>query len=123
MIGAPPVRSPSLTDYPSCDQQVKRLADELWGDRSPAAEIAERRLGKGRIFTGAGIQPGPGQTGGGLYPDEHVIRQVLDRIGVVPDFEADRDLRFAHRRDRCDSTSISSPTLNPPPSRRPAGSG
>ena len=100
VIGAPPVRSPGLTDYPSCDQQVKRLADELWGDRSPAAEIAERRLGKGRILAGAGISPSQDQNAGGLYPDEHIIRQVLDRIGVAPDFEADRDLRFAHRRDR-----------------------
>jgi hypothetical protein len=99
VIGARPVRSPSLMDYPSCDAQVKRLADELWGESSPATEIAERFVGKGRIITGAGSPPGPAQTGGGLYPEEHVIRQVLDRTGVVPDFEADRHLRLTHRRD------------------------
>ena len=78
---------------------MKRLAHELWGESRSAAEITERPVGKGRIITGAGIQPGPGQTGGELYPEERVIRQILDRIGVVPDFEADRDLRFTHRRD------------------------
>jgi hypothetical protein len=99
VIGSRPVRSPSLTDYPSCDAQLKRLADELWGESSPTTELTERFVGKGRIITGTGIPPGPGQTGGGLYPEEHVIRQVLKRIGADPDFEADQHLRFTHRRD------------------------
>jgi len=99
VIGARPVRSPSLMDYPNCDAEVKRLADELWGESSPAAESVERFVGKGRIIAGAGIPPGSGPSEGGLYPEEHLIRQVLDRIGVVPDFEADRHLRFTHRRD------------------------
>ena len=99
VIGARPVRSPSLSDLPNCDEQVRRLANELWGQSSSTTEIVERSVGKGRIFTGAGIQPSPGQNGGELYPDEHVMRQILDRIGVTPDLEADRNLRFAHRRD------------------------
>ncbi|MBI4998064.1 MAG: polymer-forming cytoskeletal protein, partial [Rhodocyclales bacterium] len=31
VVGAPPVRSPSLSGYPQCDQEVKKLAAELWG--------------------------------------------------------------------------------------------
>ena len=30
VIGPRPTKSPSLTDYPNCDAEVKRLADELW---------------------------------------------------------------------------------------------
>ncbi|MBI2929896.1 MAG: glycoside hydrolase family 2 [Verrucomicrobia bacterium] len=32
VLGPPPSRSPSLEHYPACDEEVKRLADELWGD-------------------------------------------------------------------------------------------
>ena len=100
-------------DYPSCDAQVKRLADELWGESSPATGIAERLVGKGRIITGAGIPPGSAQTGGGLYPEGHVIRQVLDRIGVVPDFEAGSAVSGSRTGGTVRSTFISSPTLEP----------
>ena len=34
VVGPRPVKSPSLSDYPQCDEEVKQLADELWGDRS-----------------------------------------------------------------------------------------
>lgn len=30
-MGSPPRKSPSLTDYPRCDEEVKQLAAELWG--------------------------------------------------------------------------------------------
>ncbi|OGV70699.1 MAG: hypothetical protein A2283_16580 [Lentisphaerae bacterium RIFOXYA12_FULL_48_11] len=32
VLGQPPLRSPSMEDYPSCDAKVKKLADELWGN-------------------------------------------------------------------------------------------
>ncbi|MDR1879984.1 MAG: glycosyl hydrolase, partial [Tannerellaceae bacterium] len=31
VIGLPPEKSPSLSDYPACDSQVQQLAEELWG--------------------------------------------------------------------------------------------
>jgi hypothetical protein len=49
IIGPRPLRSPSLADYPNCDGQVKRLADELWGEGEQATSIQERSLGKGRL--------------------------------------------------------------------------
>ncbi len=62
VIGPRPLKSPSLSGYPQCDDEVKKLADELWGEtRVPAAggpapappeggtQIAERRVGKGRV--------------------------------------------------------------------------
>jgi hypothetical protein len=32
VIGPPPVKSPSLSGYPHCDAEVRKLAEELWGD-------------------------------------------------------------------------------------------
>ena len=47
VIGTPPSQSPSLEDYPQCDEQVKQLAAQLWGQGAPAAE---RAVGKGRLI-------------------------------------------------------------------------
>jgi hypothetical protein len=45
VIGPPPVKSPSLSAYPQCDQEVRRLAEELWG-----GVVGERPFGKGRVI-------------------------------------------------------------------------
>jgi hypothetical protein len=46
VIGPAPLKSPSLSDYPRCDDEVARLAKELWAtgkvaDRSPSRVLAE----------------------------------------------------------------------------------
>lgn len=48
VIGAkPPRKSPSLTDYPRCDEEVVRRADALWADRRfVAGKTAEQLLGE-----------------------------------------------------------------------------
>jgi hypothetical protein len=45
VIGARPRKSPSLSDYPKCDQDVQHLATELWG----TAPVAERPVGQGQV--------------------------------------------------------------------------
>jgi hypothetical protein len=101
VIGTPPRRSPSLAGYPQCDQQVKRLAAELWGEASP---IAEHSLGKGRVIYDAGMPPRdpatPPPPARDLYPDYGMTAQILSRIGLPADFEADGGVRHVHRRDR-----------------------
>ena len=52
VLGNPPVKSPSLQDYPACDGEVKALVKELWGDGAPPAELTERRFGKGCMIWG-----------------------------------------------------------------------
>ncbi|HQH73765.1 MAG TPA: glycosyl hydrolase, partial [bacterium] len=79
VIGAPPRQSPSLSRYPECDQEVKQLAAELWGDAS-GSKITERAYGKGRVvWTTA--------------PEKY-----LDQSGVSADFTGPGALRFIHRR-------------------------
>ena len=79
VIGGRPVRSPSLENYPACDQEVARIATEVWGD---AAEAQERRYGKGRVVWGK-------------KPD-----QVLAEAGIGPDVQLDpkSPLLWIHRR-------------------------
>ncbi|MCL5096016.1 MAG: hypothetical protein M1608_00470, partial [Candidatus Omnitrophica bacterium] len=56
VFGAPPLKSPSLSDYPKCDDEVRRLANELWGGGTAPAQPTERRVGKGRVFWGKEFQ-------------------------------------------------------------------
>jgi hypothetical protein len=46
VIGPPPRKSPSLSGYPQCDAEVKKLADELWGEN--AARVSSAAVGQGR---------------------------------------------------------------------------
>jgi hypothetical protein len=50
VLGAPPLRSPSLSGSPDCDGQVKEIAAELWGEQPPPFDLSERRHGQGRVF-------------------------------------------------------------------------
>ena len=50
VLGPAPTQSPSLQNFPGCDDEVRRLATELWGDRTAA--VGERTVGRGRIIWG-----------------------------------------------------------------------
>jgi hypothetical protein len=52
VVGAPPAKSPSLSEYPKCDEEIKQLTLELWGNHEPPAELTSHPYGKGRIFWG-----------------------------------------------------------------------
>ncbi|NLH74430.1 MAG: hypothetical protein GX456_15380 [Verrucomicrobia bacterium] len=55
VLGRPPRKSPSLKDYPRCDVEVKKLADELWGGDVAPAELVGRQFGKGRVYWGGSV--------------------------------------------------------------------
>ncbi len=46
VYGAPPTASPSLSGYPQCDAEVRKLAKDLWGQPPSAV----RNLGQGRMI-------------------------------------------------------------------------
>jgi hypothetical protein len=95
IYGAPPLASPSLSNYPECDTQVKALAEKLW----TPTPTAERRLGKGRVILDAEAQPGK-ESGVNrpLYPDYTSTVAVLKGTGLPEDFVSDGPLRYGHRR-------------------------
>ncbi len=72
---------------------MKRLADALWGEGPDHAGIVERRVGAGRMITARSM------AGSDLYPDFGTLTGILEKAPVPPDFEADQELRFTHRRD------------------------
>lgn len=56
VVGSPPKKSPSLSGYPQCDEEITRIVDALWGGTEPPAQVAEQRVGKGRILWGGPLQ-------------------------------------------------------------------
>lgn len=90
IVGPRPKRSPSLQDYPRCDQQVEQIAEELWGP-CDGKTVFEHAFGKGRVVWG---KP---------------LTDVFTSLGLKPDFEfdltgADKQLSYVHRVD--DETDI-----------------
>jgi hypothetical protein len=78
--GPRPMRSPSLSAFPGCDDEVARLGAELWGDGAAQSAMA-RRAGKGRVLWGS------------------TPEQALANAGVGPDFAGGALLNWIHRTD------------------------
>ena len=54
VVGPRPGQAPGLGNYPQCDDEVRELADAMWGTRP--AESGERKLGQGRVFWGKPLE-------------------------------------------------------------------
>lgn len=78
VLGPRPVKSPSLSGFPQCDEEVRQVAGELWGN-CDGDQIKERSFGRGRIISGLAVE------------------SVLQRAGVAPDFACPLPWRFLHR--------------------------
>ena len=84
VVGPAPTRSPSMQGYPTCDDEVRQLATELWGGPM-VPPSGERNVGKGKIVWGRSLE------------------DVLAASGSPADLEfrpeaADAKLLFTHRR-------------------------
>ncbi|HUZ47217.1 MAG TPA: glycosyl hydrolase [Terriglobia bacterium] len=85
VVGPKPLHTPGLTAYPDSDAELRRLADEVWGDLDGTTKT-ERSFGQGRVFWG---EP---------------IKSVLEKLNIKPDFEftsrsGDAPINFIHRRE------------------------
>jgi len=96
VIGTPPQKSPSLTDYPNCDIRVKKLAEDLWGSLVLPDEIIERSYGDGCLYWGGSLSSFvPGE----LYPSYKLTAELLSKLNIQEDFtSANNSIRFGHRR-------------------------
>ncbi len=80
VVGPRPQHSPSLADYPECDVEVKKVADELWG-KCDGKTVLENSDGNGRIVWGKSLA------------------DVFAAQNLKPDFEfkGDSQLAYVHR--------------------------
>ena len=69
VIGTAPGMSPSLQDFPACDQRLQAMVTELWG--ANPGPVGERRVGAGRLIWGK------------------TLEEITTADGVSPDFSSD----------------------------------
>ncbi len=79
IVGPPPVRTPDLTNYPACEEELKQIVHRLWGDTRFSGE---RKVGKGRVIWGSTPQ------------------NILGDMGIQTDFSCGTSapFRYIHRR-------------------------
>jgi len=85
VIGRKPSRSNSLKNYPQCDNEVRALADKIWG-ACDGKMILSNNYGKGTVHWGKSV------------------KKVLEELAIPPDFKvigidnSDRHIDYIHQR-------------------------
>ena len=83
IAGRKPTHSPSLSGYPACDDEVRKIGEELWGDADGRSKL-ETSVGAGNVFAGS-------------------LSQLMEKIGLTPPVilsEGDKkNIRMAARKD------------------------
>ena len=91
LLGLPPKRSPGLTNYPACDEQLKQLSDALWG--ADIGSSGMRTVGKGRVIWGKGLDEVV--KADGLSPDVELRALPKDaKLDWIHRHSVDGDLYF-----------------------------
>jgi hypothetical protein len=79
IIGNAPKKSPSLVNYPACDQEVSQMAAKIWSKVIP---VPESGYVKGKD----------------LYPDYETTTSLLKKKNLIEDFTSSgNEIRFIHR--------------------------
>ncbi|MDR1865224.1 MAG: glycosyl hydrolase [Bacteroidales bacterium] len=92
VVGLPPEKSPSLSNYPGCDREVQTLARELWGEEDTPETLAVRPFGKGRIICGKELETNADN----LYPHYDLTAGILSET-LPEDFASPGQIRYTHR--------------------------
>jgi hypothetical protein len=84
VIGPKPTQSPSLTAYPKCDEKVRQLADELWGDID-GKTVTQHPFGAGRVIWGPSV-------------DEVLKSMKVDADVAIVQHGGGKPVEWIHRR-------------------------
>jgi hypothetical protein len=102
VVGPAPRKSPSLVNFPRCDDEVAATAKKVWGTWDAPAAQTERAYGKGRVIWG-GVLNGPVAKELptaeviDLYPPYDLTAAILKDARVPEDFMATGPVRYARR--------------------------
>ena len=77
ILGDPPISSPSLQNYPDCDDQIQKISKKMWSNQQ-----SYQSYGKGTIFRGLNT------------------REVLKQLGIEKDVELPHSVLFTHRKTK-----------------------
>jgi hypothetical protein len=103
VVGSPPRKSPSLSGYPQCDDEVQALAAAVWGAAEDPRETTWSNAGDGRVVWGGDLHMiGDPEAYPPLYPEYDATAAVLAAMNMPPDFESTGPIRHTHRRTERD---------------------
>ena len=108
ITGNPPLKSPSLVNYPECDQQITSKSTELWGLMEIPGELTVTSFGKGKIYWGGDLYS---SNSGELYPHYDQTAGILEKMGVKKDFQSSPKIRYIHKKmEACEYYFVSNKT-------------
>lgn len=87
IIGRKPQTATSLKNYPACDQEVKTIANKIWGN-CDGQMILSHKYGKGMVYWGK------------------TVKQVLEELSIAPDMNVagvdntDGHIDYLHRQTK-----------------------
>ncbi|RNI40222.1 glycosyl hydrolase [Hanamia caeni] len=94
VVGAPPIKSPGLSDFPECDQKVQSIAEEVWGTKASPVKQSTHTYGRGTVIFGGALTAGQKES---LYPEYELTAKLLGQMHVPVDFESTGPVRYTHR--------------------------
>jgi len=99
VIGGPVKKSPSLTNYPVCDETVVKYMQMIWnsGTVVPGTGFPTRKHGLGYIITPENKETGKEADHSELYPSYEVTSKILTFLKVKKDFSDEGNFRYNHR--------------------------
>ena len=107
VVGLPPLKSPSLNNYPECDREIQQLVQEIWGGNDLPESIQTRAFGKGKLIWSKELRDRVDK----LYPHYDFTSKILASMDIPADFESSGQIRYTHRKkDDCDIYFVSNRT-------------
>ena len=77
VVCAKPTKSPSLENFPKCDEAVRAFATELWGDGGEAV----RQVGRGKLFARGDVNAALNELG--VKPVAQVVTPKVENIRIA----------------------------------------
>ena len=94
VIGIPPVKSPSLTNFPKNDIEVSELAQKIWSNAQINDGLRTVNYGMGKVIYGNELE----EKIDNLYPHYDLLSGVLKEMNIEEDFKEDSEtIRYTHR--------------------------
>jgi hypothetical protein len=100
IMGNPPSKSPSLANYPLCDEIIRNLAESIWltGSIVTSAELPTRKHGNGYVITPAEKNVIRDKDNiYDIYPSYELTEKALKQLKVRKDFISQGKFRYCHR--------------------------
>lgn len=94
VVGLPPLKSPSLVNYPACDNRISELVQEIWGGTEIPDQLTTRTLGNGKIIWGKELRT----RADNLYAPYDLTAGILSSMGIPEDFTSTGQIRYTHRQ-------------------------